>query len=412
MSERQIFSGPMLIVLIAGTTAIFALSMLLALTTPSTQPTSGSDTRSASALGHAGLYELLQRTGVPVARSQVSGIVTASGDDLLVMAEPPPGGLSQEAIIRLGRARNVLLVLPKRTGVADEDNPAWVSSTTPIRIDDAASIARLVDPKIEVVRTDPPRNWTTNSLGIVPAFDDNVQLIESDNLIPVIANGKDVLIALYGEGEDRVWIVSDPDLIENHSLALGQNADLAVALLNRLRGNAGTVVFDETIHGMVNIAANPLRKLIEFPMVIVLLLTVVAGALLLWATMGRFGKPRPDPPAFDFGKRRLIATTSSLLDRAGYQSSVMRRYIEFTLRNVGQSMRAPHFSNDMDLAAWLDTVSEARGLPAKAAGIAERAQRAHATEGRSQLALFAAAQDIHQWKEEISDGTSGRRENR
>ena len=90
MSERQIFSGPTLIVLIAGATAIFALSMLLALTSPSTQPTIGSDTRSTSALGHAGLFELLQRTGIPTARSQVSGIVTATGDDLLVMAEPPP----------------------------------------------------------------------------------------------------------------------------------------------------------------------------------------------------------------------------------------------------------------------------------------------------------------------------------
>jgi hypothetical protein len=412
MSDTPLLSRSVLIVLLSGAVAIFAISMLLALTAPSEPPGVGADTRSISALGQEGLFALLQQTEIPVARSQINGVVAPGNQDVLVLAEPPPTGLSGGDVVRLGRARNVLLVLPKRTGTPDINKLTWVDSTSPVGIDQVADIAKLIDQKIDIVRTDPPKAWDINRLGAVPSFDDTVQLIESDDLVPIVANGKQMLVGEYRDGDHRTWIVADPDFLENHGLAKGQNADVAIALFNGLRGDDGTVIFDETIHGMVNVVVNPFRKLLEFPLVIASVLCLVAAALLLWATVGRFGKPGLDPPAFDFGKRRLISTSASLLDRAGHQSEVMRRYIEQTLRDVGRALGAPGELGDTELAAWLDGVASSRGIDAEVTEIVARSQQAQGTKGGVALSLFAAAGDIHQWKTRISDGTSGHRRDR
>ncbi len=411
MSDRPILTTPVLVITLTLGLAIFAISVVLALNAPSELPRAGSDTRSTSALGHAGLYALLQRAGVPVARSQANGVVTTNGGDVLVLAEPPET-LSGDAVIRLGRAASSLLVLPKRTGEADEDNPAWVKSTAPIGIDSVAAIARLLGPKIDVVRTDPPASWTVNTLGIAPVVAGTMQMIEDDDLTPILANGKDMLIAEYRDGERRTWILADPDVIENFGLGQGQNAGAALALLNGLRDDDGTVIFDETIHGMVNPVSNPFRKLVEFPLGIGSALSLVALGLLCWRAVGRFGKPVATPPVFDFGKRRLIATSAALLDRAGHQIIVMRRYVELNLHDVGRRFSAPPGLSDTELAAWLDAVGKSRGVELEASGIVQRVAENSGTSGRVALNLFAAAGDIHRWKDRISDGTSGRRSDR
>lgn len=412
MSDRSIFSGPVLVVLVASATAVFALSVVLMLAGPSEEHGAGSDTKSISALGYAGLYELAQRFDVPVARSQLQGIVEPGEGGVLVMAEPPAVGLSGDAIIRLGRAANVLLVLPKRDGTPDKDNPSWVKSTTMIDPGVVAGVARLVDPAIDVKPDGSAMTWTTNRIGIDPTFDGGVQLIIDPALTSIVGNADGTLIGEKLDGSRRIWILSDPDIIENHGLTKGKNAAFAIALLNTMRDPGGSVVFDETIHGMVNVVENPLRKLLQFPYLIVLLLSLAGAALLLWASISRFGQPRLAPPAFDFGKRRLIATTSSLLDRAGHQAFVMRRYVENTVRDAGRLFRAPRQLDGKALADWLDVIGEARGIEQKSATILARSTQTGLAGRPSLTGLFEATRDIHKWKEEISDGTSARRGNR
>ena len=200
-----------------------------------------------------------------------------------------------------------------------------------------------------------------------------------------------------------------PDLVENHGLIKGKNAEFALALLNAMRDaelGDGKVVFDETIHGMVNNVDSPFKKLFQFPYVIVLLLVLAATALLAWATTSRFGKPRLALPAFDLGKERLITNTATLLDRAGHQAFVMRRYVRATLRDVGRLFHAPRQLDDEKLAEWLDKIGESRGLETRASVVLARAEEG---QGTSLTGLFQATRDIHDWKEEISDGTAARR---
>ncbi|CAM5765900.1 hypothetical protein LMIY3S_01638 [Labrys miyagiensis] len=405
MGERATFSGPVLAVLIAGATAVFALSMLLMLNGSSEDTSYSTTTRSISAIGHAGFYELAERSDIPVARSRINGIVAPDEGGLLVMAEPA-SHFSSDDIVRLGHESNVLLVLPKRWATADRTRSGWIRSTSPMPENWVGDILRLVEPKADLTRGAPPRSWDRNDLDVDPSFDDGAQLIRSDVLTPIVGNAQGMLVGEKLDGDRRVWVLSDPDIIENHGLAKRRNAAFAIALLNAMRdGDEGKVVFDETIHGMVNVVDSPFKKLFQFPYVIVLLLTLAASVLLMWATTARFGKPRQAPAAFDFGKGRLIANTASLLDRAGHHAFVMRRYVAETLRDAGRLFHAPRQLDDEGLAAWLDKIGKSRGVSTKSADILARSRESRSS---SLNELFQAARDIHQWKDEISDGTSAR----
>ena len=404
MSEKSTFSGPVVALLVAGATAVFALSMLLMITGSSEDTSYSTTTRSISAIGHAGLYELAQRFDIPVARSRINGVVAPDEGGLLVMAEPT-SSFSGNDIIRLGREANVLLILPKRWATADRAHSGWIKSTAPMPTTWVTDIVHLIDAKSDITRGDPPRTWDRNDIDVDPSFDDGAQLIKSDTLTPIVGSAQGMLVGEKVDGDHRTWILSDPDIIENHGLTKGKNAAFAMALLNAMREGGSKVVFDETIHGMVNIVDSPFKKLFQFPYVIVLALILAAAGLLMWATTARFGKPRQAPPAFDFGKGRLIANTASLLDRAGHHAFVMRRYVRATLRDSGRLFHAPRQLEDEQLAAWLDKIGESRGVKSKSTDILARAAD---NQGASLLALFQAARDIHQWKEDISDGTSAR----
>src|SRR6202035_5219635 len=150
-----------------------------------------------------------------------------------------------------------------------------------------------------------PRLLTTNALGVAPQLDLMVQMIEDGNLRPIIAGGGQMLVGERADRDRRIWILSDPDMLSNHGLLTGRNADFAIGLINALRPPQGGVVFDETVRGYRTPSANPLTLMFQFPFVTVTIQILAAAALLLWATMRRFGVPEPLPALLDSGKLGL-----------------------------------------------------------------------------------------------------------
>jgi len=408
MSEKPVFSGPVIAALFAGVTAIFALSIVLMSRDGSGRAVTAPSTYSKSAIGHAGLFEMLSRLGYPLDRSRVGAQRNPGEGGLLVMAEPGLENFGSDAILTLERTPTVLLVLPKRAGRPDPGRAGWVSSVEPLPLRYVESVLRLVVPKGQIQRLEAPKSFAVNQLGVVPDFVSTAQLMRSDNLIPVVADGEDILIGEVKDDDRVVWVLSDPDILENHGLERGKNAAFMLAALEKLRNpdEKGRIVFDEAIHGIAGPPANPFRYLFEFPFAIVTVLVLLATGLLLWATTSRFGAARPAPPAFDHGKGRLIANTASLLERAGHHGFVMHRYVHMVLRDTGRALHAPPQLDDAELAAWLDRVGHARGLPETSTSIIQRSDEGLAG-GRSKLTgLFQAARAIHQWKDRIAHGSS------
>src|SRR5262249_42106898 len=125
--NEPIFSRRLLIGWVGAAIATFAVSLYFM----GRQGEPGADavgpsSYSRSAIGHAGIAEVLQRLGMPVVKSRNNSADKLGNNGLLVLAEPRPTAVGDPALRALLEARAVLLVLPKWAGKASEKKPGWL----------------------------------------------------------------------------------------------------------------------------------------------------------------------------------------------------------------------------------------------------------------------------------------------
>jgi hypothetical protein len=251
--------------------------------------------------------------------------------------------------------------------------------------------------------------WTKNIFNVDPKITKPVQLIKSDKLTPLIASDKGILLGELKTDERTIWVLSDPDVISNHGLGKDgkRNAVLAVKMIQKLRGkDTGKVVFDETVHGYVVNTGSPLRILFEFPFSLIALQAMAAIALLLWATMGRFGAPQKAPLPLTAGKQGLLDNIARLSEFAGHQKLMVQRYVETTIRDTAKQVHAPKGLSDEELARWLQRMSQAKGVKTDNVEILKRTNSLIGQENRDLRDYIELARSIYRWKQEIINGRS------
>ena len=407
MSE-PVFSRRLLLGWVGAAIATFALSLYFMGRPgePGGTDAVGPSTYSRSAIGHAGIADVLQRLGVTVIKSRESSADKLGKDGVLVLAEPRPTAISEPALRALLDARAVLLVLPKWTGRASEKNPGWLATAEEKPPSQAQWVLNLVAGGGEVVRESQMPAWTTNLLGgRRPQLERPVQLMRSGALRPIVGAPAGILVGELNQ-KRTVWVLADPDVIANHGIAQADNAALTLAIINRLRGRNGPVVFDETIHGFVAQPANPLALLFQFPFVVATFQVVAALALLLWATMARFGAPQSAPPALSAGRQGLLLNVAQLITFAGHGQVMVRRYVQETVRETAQQLHAPRGLTGQGLAAWLTRVGQARGVTVDCAAVIRDVEQLPDRRRGDLAPLVRIARDIHRWRREIVDGRS------
>ena len=406
MSE-PVFSPRLLIGWAGAAVATFALSLYFMGRPgePGGTGAVGPSTYSRSAVGYAGIADVLQHLGVPIVKSRDNSADKLGKDGVLVLAEPRPAAISEPALRALLDARAVLLVLPKWIGRASEKNPGWLATAEERPPSQAQWVLNLVAGGGEIVREPQMPVWSTNFLVGQPKLETPVQLVRSGALRPIVGAPAGILLGEVIE-KRSVWVLADPDLIANHGIARGENAALALAMIDRLRVGDGPVVFDETIHGFVAQPANPLALLFEFPFVVATLQVVAALALLLWATMARFGAAQSAPPPLSAGRQGLLQNVAQLITFAGHGQVMLRRYVQETVRETARQLHAPRGLSGQGLAAWLTRVGQARGVTVDCAAVIGEVEQLP-DRRRGDFARFVRiARDIHRWRREIVDGRS------
>jgi hypothetical protein len=405
MNEEPIFSPRLLMGWIAGAVVVFAVSLYFMAGGELTGPDStGASTYSRSAIGHAGIVEVLQRLGVGAVKSRYNSLEKLTPASVLVIAEPRPGKQSEDAIRTLLGARTILLVLPKWTGQPSEHKDGWLREVRERFPGDAQWALKLVAPRAELVRESGEVKWTTNGLGPVPDLASPLQLVKDAAMTPIVASDRGVLIGEIRQRDRRIWVLSDPDVISNHGLARSANAALAVALFNRLRGRDGSVVFDETVHGYLAKPETPFALMFRFPFVIATMQGAIAVALLLWATLARFGVPQSAPPPLRAGREGLLQNMAKMIEFGGHLQVMIARYVRETVRDVARQLHAPRGLAGGPLMAWLQRVGAARGSDVDCGAVVRRVSELDATRRRDLSPLIRLARDIHRWKGEVLDG--------
>lgn len=363
----------------------------------------GTHSYSYSAIGHRAFVETLRRLDVPVVVSRNNSRAKAGSSALLILAEPDRTAVSEEALTDLLTAETLLLILPKWSGRPDEDNPRWLERASPLPSKAVQAVLELAVPDGRVQRPLEPPSWQAGGLDIVPTLD-RPQLVQSTALSPVVATDQGILVGALAREGQTVWVLSDPDILSNHGLGRGDNAALALAVVEALRPSDSAVVFDETIHGFGQ-NSSLWRLIFQFPYLIATLQVAAAVIALVWATAGRFGSPVPAERPLQAGKETLLNNMASLLQFGGHGSVILRRYLDATLRDVVRRLRAPRTLEGEELIDWVDRVGAARGAQRRFRDLREQVEAASGKAGPGGPGLLGTAQDLYRWKREVIDGS-------
>jgi len=357
--------------------------------------------RGRGALGHRAFVELLRRLDV---RAVVGGASRPEPGTALVVAEPSLSherGPAEGARLRqlLQAAPRALLVLPKWTGKPDPARRGYLASAELLPAAAPAEVLAAAGIEGEVARAAESiagSAWSGELHGVPDLR--SAQLVVSKDLQPVLASNGRLLVGERSTPGGKLLVLTDPDLLSNHGLRRGDDASLAVALIERLR-QGGPVRFDESFHGGAH-DEGPWRALLRFPLALAVLQALLAGGLLLWGGMRRFGAPLPADPPLAAGKAALIDSMAELLRFGGHSAHALDRYLRSSLQEVAAALHAPGELRGGALDAWLDRVAARVRVP----GI-ETLRREVGRASSSPAALVETARRIHLWRTRMLHGS-------
>jgi hypothetical protein len=365
----------------------------------------GAHALSRSSVGFAGLVRLLNETGTPVSvRRNPAPLDGQAG--LFVLTPVAGGDANAVRSLTLGYKGPILIIAPKWSITPSPRRLGWAVVHGMLQSNFAASaVAR---PEIQdfkrsggvqpVVLDGGPYQHLVSpqqSLRFGPVH--NLQSRASDNGTPVLqtANGDAVLV---GVGDGRTFVLTDPDLLNNHGLADADTAQSAMALIDLLR-QGGPVVFDVTLNGLA-----PPRSLMQTaltpPFFAATLCALFAFALIGWRAVVRFGPTVRPERAVALGKRALVDSAAGLIRLTRREARMAPRYAAATRRAVARAVGAPRDWSVAKTDAYLDRLGDRAG---ELKPFSDLVAAADASAG-SVDALMRSARNLFNWKAEITGG--------
>ena len=364
----------------------------------------GAHALSNAAVGYSGLVRLAEATG----RSpQVVRNEYALGSENLVVATPEHGYVPIDPVLTPRGSRVTLFVLPKWQTAADRKRGGWVRRVGLLpRFDPEGVLAPGT--RLRLLRERSGGRPLVNApelpaaiafraprpLQVIGSIDRYIETDQdghkhrSPGFDPLITDGHGhtVLARLQGR---NVYVLSDPDLLNNMGMRREEQAASALALLDWLNSNeANGILFDVTLNGLKH-TRSPLKLAFEPPFLAMTLAILVALLLAGWQATHRFGAPRRLPRAIPFGKAALIDNTAALIRKAGRWRILGPRYAELARERARQSFGVPARLHEAELDRYLDGIER----PQRFSDLTARASEAQTAEE-----VLAAARALHDWQ--------------
>ncbi len=404
-----------LIILIGGA-AFCAVLVLLVLVDPAERTVTGPSSYSRSAVGHAALAGLLREAGYRVEVNRSRQARRVADDDLLLILEPD---LQRNTVADLQRLmagkHRVLVALPKwgerQAGLSPGLPRGWIAGATLLAERTAAKVARGVTVPALVRRPESAIAWT-DRLGLGSPEIERPQLVVDSDLRPLLASSQGGILVgevpVEGRAAGRTVVLADPDLVANHGLHQGDNARLALGLIERLLPPTDAAIhFDESLHGFAIVPSLPLLLLAP-PFLAATLLALGAIAVVVWRAAAGFGSYRPSSagtPVFGSGHETLLRNAGRLLASGDHAAYIADRYGIATLEEAARRLHVGHQGpRPGDRQA-----TELRGI---LQGIASRRGIRTRLPGPGTLRPLVKARRYYDWMEEMFSGSRPRRDTR
>ncbi len=378
--------------------------------------TSGANSFSKSAIGHAALTEVLSEVGYDIIKSQANTERKLLGAETsLFLLEPKDTQTIQEHIEAVSYYSPTLFVLPKRLGIPDPTNPSWIINSSLIKQGKVQKIARQILPDTELIRPEtPPQEWhNTIALEGSPRID-GVQLIKSERLEPVIWNEAGILLGKYIIDSDDyddwpIWILSDPDILQNHALDEGWNLDFTVAIISNVTDGANTIIVDEIIHGFT-MDPSLARAMFSTPFIYATLASLLTIIVFMAATTRRFGAPAHKTTSLQDSKSVFLDNTARILRLAEHERAALIKLIDDGGLQVSEILHAPENIGQASLTTWLDAQGHARDCSVAFSTIRKRAHNVPVDDPDQRGRIIIIAQQFHHWRKTILSGSAIKKE--
>lgn len=348
--------------IVVGVIAFIALWALIAL---GPQLSSGNDggghALSKGAPGYAGIVDLLERTDVVVTlrRSEEAPLYDEEWRDLLILTprhETKPAEI--EAIIKGHRGGPVLIILPKWRAGRHPEKAGWVGQAFPSA--PSPSLIPGSAAKLDTIKNEPNARGATASGSVgghrvsLPLPGLRSQVIEASELETLIAFPHGGAL-LAKHPRDKIYILSDPDFVDNLAFANRERASAAIRLIDAVAedSEADGLAFDLTLNGF-----GSQRSLLRFafvpPFIGITLCLIAAGLLALWQAWVRFGPALKPGRAIPISKAALIANSADLIRQARRELDGADAYVANQRNAIARRLHAPGGLDTAETDSWID----------------------------------------------------------
>ncbi len=360
----------------------------------------GEHALSRSAIGFAGLVELLKADGAEVMISRGAKAADDSSTGLIILT--PGTEASPDDVKAMGYPRPMLMILPKWLVVADPQRVGWVRKLEPTPLEGIARMARpwgkplTIEQSSGVVQArlmgvDPAADPSARALPPIRlAGVENLRSLSGEGWVPALVDQRGK--ALVVRARDRaLYVLADPDLLNNHGIKSLQAARAAVELIGRLRGG-GPVVFDVTLNGYKR-SRSLLKLVLEPPFLGATLCLLAAALLMALHAASRFGAIQAQGRTLALGKRALVDNSAGLIRMTRREPRMAKGYWLLNREAVARSVGVPPGLEGAELDAMLDRLSD----KGEASILAAQAGRVRDLPG-----LMRAAQALYRWRMEMT----------
>jgi hypothetical protein len=382
---------------------------------------------SISAVGFAGFQELMSQAGGPKIKRQTfsnqnldqDGLLLVSGNDIFTLIpmafeESQDQDPSDHKPVKKAAA---LVFLSKWDYGEHPDQSSWVAeqklkSSHIVEMEAEYLLPEDQQPQFAIV------NWPSadkfSSIWDLPApvGRDVIQLLKPDRDIvmePIVYTPDGILVARFENLNLVIYLVTDPDVANNHGLGLGNNADFILKVVKNiyrqegLTGDMSILDFDVTDFLTADNQNPFFGPLLEYPYFVITLLTILT-ALIFFAAVGqRFGGLGHFSHEVGFGKTKLIDNSAKLMARPNLLPYALEAYQKMTIQWAEKTFHAPSQS-EIDSLLWLDKVAAAKGLETNLTSIVAMGQRARNL--KSNEAMISCALKLYKFRKELESGSS------
>jgi hypothetical protein len=394
-SEGAFNRGAMLLITAIGTLAFVGM-LVLGAYAPDLRSgrNGGTHALSNAATGFSGLIRLAEATG----RNPriVRSVNDLESEDLAVIT-PDHGWINLSDILGKRGPRATLIVLPKWDSAPDKAKAGWVRVAGLLPpYDPGRTLAPGIPLDIarEKTRGEPLRTVHPAAPAELRFFAPRaLQTMSNGQLKPIIVESSGRIV-LGQVGSTPLYVLADPDLLNNHGMGDERQARAALAMLDFLNSTgANTVLFDVTANGLGR-SRSPLRLAFDPPFLAVTLTIFVAMLLAAIQALARFGSPRRTERAIAFGKAALVDNSAALIRKAGREARLGPRYVEVIRERSAALFRLPPTRSTELLDERLESLNPRRSFTALAAA---------ANQARTRDELLGAAISLHNWVEEVQE---------